>query len=102
MPEWLEIGGTMLLIGAMAGAAVIVSGGIVLFAFSRRLGGRSSRQSEAGEGEADAKAQGVVVDIYRAPMTGEIKVDVRFGSFGPVELAIPVDEMERVPEPTRQ
>jgi hypothetical protein len=47
----------------------------------------------------DAKAQGVVVDIYRAPMTGKIKVDVRFGSFGPVELAIPVDEMERVPEP---
>jgi hypothetical protein len=39
VPEWLEIGGTMLLIGAMAGAAVMVSGGIVLFAFSRRLGG---------------------------------------------------------------
>jgi hypothetical protein len=47
----------------------------------------------------DAKAQGIVVDIYRAPMTGEIKVNVRFDSGGSTELAIPVDEMERVPEP---
>jgi hypothetical protein len=48
----------------------------------------------------DAKAQGTVAGIYRAPITGEIKVDVRFGSDGPIELAIPVDEMERVPPPS--
>jgi hypothetical protein len=49
----------------------------------------------------DAKAQGIVTDIYRAPIIGEIKVDVRFSSDGPIELAIPVDEMERVP-PAKQ
>jgi hypothetical protein len=35
------------------------------------------------------------MDLYRAPMTGELKVDVRFGPDGVTELAIPVEDLER-------
>jgi hypothetical protein len=43
----------------------------------------------------DPKEQGTVVDLYRAPMTGQLRIDVQFGSTGPTELAIPIEEMER-------
>jgi hypothetical protein len=41
-------------------------------------------------------AQGTVTDLYRAPMTRELKVDVRFGPDGVTELAILVEDMERI------
>jgi hypothetical protein len=46
----------------------------------------------------DPKAQGIVMDLHRAPMSGELKVDVRFGPSTVTELAIPIEDVERVPE----
>jgi hypothetical protein len=45
------------------------------------------------------EAQGVVVEIYRAAMRGDLKVDVRFGKDMNVERGIDIDELERVPDP---
>ena len=38
------------------------------------------------------------MDFYRAPMTGEVKIDVRFDASSATELAIPIEDVERVPE----
>jgi hypothetical protein len=46
-------------------------------------------------------AQGIVVDIYRAAMRGDLKVDVRFGKEMIPERGIDIDELERVPEPAQ-
>ena len=43
----------------------------------------------------DPRAKGIIMDLYRAPVTGELKVDVRFGPDGVTELAIPVEDLER-------
>jgi hypothetical protein len=40
-----------------------------------------------------------VVEIYRAAMRGDLKVDVRFGKDMNIERGIDIDELERVPEP---
>jgi hypothetical protein len=45
------------------------------------------------------EAQGVVVEIYRAAMRGDLKVDVRFGKEMNVERGIDIGELERVPDP---
>lgn len=45
------------------------------------------------------EAQGIVVEIYRAAMRGDLKVDVRFGKDMNVERGIDIDELERVPDP---
>lgn len=45
------------------------------------------------------EAQGIVVEIYRAAMRGDLKVDVRFGKDMNVERGIDIDQLERVPEP---
>jgi hypothetical protein len=44
-------------------------------------------------------AQGVVVEIYRAAIRGDLKVDVRFGKDMNVERGIDVDELERIVDP---
>jgi len=44
-------------------------------------------------------AQGVVVEIYRAAIRGDLKVDVRFGKDMNVERGIDIDELERIPDP---
>src|SRR6185312_11711748 len=40
------------------------------------------------------EAQGIVVEIYRAAMRGELKVDVRFGKDMKVERGIDIEELE--------
>jgi hypothetical protein len=47
------------------------------------------------------QAQGVVVEIYRAPIKGDLKVDVRFGKDMKMERGIDIDELERVPDPPK-
>jgi hypothetical protein len=44
-------------------------------------------------------AQGVVVDIYRAAIKGDLKVDVRFGKDMNVERGFDIDEFERIQDP---
>jgi hypothetical protein len=44
-------------------------------------------------------AQGIVVDIYRAAMKGDLKVDVRFGKDMSPERGFDINEFERVPDP---
>jgi hypothetical protein len=44
------------------------------------------------------EAQGIVVEIYRAAMRGDLKVDVRFGKDMRIERGIDIDELERVPD----
>ena len=48
--------------------------------------------------DVDPSAHGIVMDLYRAPMTGEWKIDVRFGPDAATQLAIPIEDMERVPD----
>ncbi len=58
---------------------------------------RASSKAWRSRGLASA-AHGIVVDLYRAPITGELKIDVRFGPDAVTELAIPIEDMERVPD----
>jgi hypothetical protein len=44
-------------------------------------------------------AQGVVVEIYRAAIRADLKVDVRFGKDMKVERGIDIEELERIPDP---
>jgi len=47
------------------------------------------------------EAQGIVVEIYRAAIRGDLKVDVRFGKDMKIERGIDIDELERVPDPPK-
>ena len=44
------------------------------------------------------EAQGLIMEIYRAAIRGDLKADVRFGKDMNVERGIDVDELERVPD----
>jgi hypothetical protein len=44
-------------------------------------------------------AQGVVVEIYRAAIRGDLKVDVRFGKDMNIERGIDIDELETIHDP---
>jgi hypothetical protein len=41
----------------------------------------------------------VVVEIYRAAIRGDLKVDVRFGKDMDIERGIDIDELETIREP---